>query len=362
MCAEVMIKQDIGVALRYDTNAYIRPENESQVSDFILSITPSVKASTEVGGVSLAAFYSPSAAVYFNSTGLSNISHNFNLQMGANLSEKTMLSVSDLFTYSNDPISASLLGIQSRRETTWSNDVSIGLSHLFTQRITGSIGASNHYLESDDPKSTKSSMNSMSLSGGFQATPATSLNASYGATLFSFQTNEGRNDIIVHSAQVGITHSFPYELDFNISGGTSYVPEIDNHREWTASTWVEKTFQDSTFHFGYARSITNTSGLTDQLSVNERYSGAITYATTTTTDVSLSGSYVKNRTIPDSLLVDISSYDIGITEYWRPYTWMSLGVGYSHFQQISSSVLGEDFKSDHFFVNFTATTYEGKYK
>ncbi len=360
MCADVMIKQAIGAALRYDTNAYIRPENQSQISDLILFITPSVEVSTETGRVSLAAFYSPSGSVYFNNTELNNVSHHLNLHMSANLSEKSTLDVNDIFTYSKDPISTTLLGIQMRRETIWSNELSLGLTHAFTQRTSGSIGLSTHYLESDDPATTKSKTDSISLSGRFQATPATSLSASYSSTFFSFKSNEGRNNIVVHSAQLGLTHSFPYKLDFNISGGTSYAPEINNHREWIASTWIEKAFQNSSLHIEYSRRITNTSGLTDQLNINERYSAVMSYSTTKTTSLILNGSYVKNRTLPDSLLVNITSYDVGITEQWRPYPWMSVGLGYSHFQQISTAEIGEDFKSDHFFINLTATTYERK--
>jgi len=356
---EVIFKQSIVTELRYDTNAFIRPEGQAQTGDTVVLIMPQFNLSTERHGLTLTGLYSPTGSIYFNNPGLNSISHYASAGMDMELSSKWSFSASDVFTYSKEALDTSRIGIQTSRATVWSNAVSLGTSYALTEKASASLGVTDSIFRSDDPASIRSRTDSASLGLGYSATVNTTLNASYGFSIFHFDTPTTSNDIQTQMASVGLSHKFPYSIDVSLSGGANYTPSFSKKYDWIASAAVTKTFQQSTVSLEYLRGVTNTSGLTDQLNINERYSAVIAYAITPATSVTVFGEYYQSKSKPVEI-VSVKSYSTGLRGQWRPYSWMSFDAGYSHFEQVSDGAIGEDFKRDHFFLSMTVTTYEGK--
>lgn len=359
MCADVMFKQAITSELRYDTNAFVRPEGQHQTGDMVLLITPQFNLSTERRGITLTGYYSPSGSIYFNNSELNSISHYASVGMNTQLTQKWSLNASDVFTYSKETLDTSLIGIQTSRANVWSNTANIGTAYSLTDKASVSLSFSDNIFRSDDPSAIRSRTDSASLGLGYNATANTSLNASYGHSNFYFDTPQGTNNIETHSGSAGITHRFPYSLDVSLSGGANYTPSFSKKYDWIASATVKKSFQYSSASLEYSRGITNTSGLTDQLNIHDRYSAVVDYSITRSTDLIIFGDYSQSRSKPVDL-VRIKSYSAGIRGKWQMYSWMSMEAGYSHFKQVSDGLIGDDFKRDHFFVSMTITTYEGK--
>lgn len=357
--AEVILKQSIVTELRYDTNAFVRPEGQTQTGDTVILIMPQFNLSSERHSITLTGLYSPTGSIYFNNPGLNSISHYASAGMDMELSSKWSFSASDVFTYSKETLDTSLIGIQTSRATVWSNAVSVGTAYALTEKTTASLGATDSIFRSNDPASIRSRTDSASLGLGYSATVNTSLNATYGFSNFHFNTPTTSNDIQTQSASVGLSHKFPDSLDVSLSGGANYTPSFSKKYDWIASAAATKTFQQSTVSIEYLRGITNTSGLTDQLNINERYSAVVAYTITPATSVTAFGEYYQSQSKPIDVL-RVKSYSAGLRGQWRPYSWMSIDAGYSHFKQVSDGIIGEDFKRDHFFVSLAITTYEGK--
>ena len=353
---DLTLTESISGGFRYDNNVRVQPEGQVSDEDFVTVISPQLQLASEHERIQLTGAYALSASFYFANPDLNNLAHSVNAGINMTLSPSTSLSFNDRIGYSRDSLEATLTGIQRERTSTLSNAFSVGFAHAFTARTSGSISLSDTmYRYESAAATTTTRTDSASVGIGFTATQRTSLFASYGFTNINYDTSTGVNNFLIHSLQAGFGYQISPSIQLNLSGGTVYTPTIATSRtDWIASGAITKSFERSSLNFGYVRNMTDTSGLVSELNIHDTYTLGVGHKLTDKVDIALEGNYSTNRTTPSSTL-DLESYSAGISGSWRPYSWMTVSLGYNHFEQVSHGIIGSDFKRDNIFLNFTAT-------
>lgn len=356
MGAGITLTESVSAGFRYDNNARIQPEGEMVDEDYILVVSPQLEILKEWERTSLTGAYRLSASYYFMNPDLNNLSHTASVGMNTALSQATDLSVNDRFSYTKESLEATITGIERGRASTTSNAVTIGLVHAFTPGTSGSVSLSDTIYRYEGATVNTTRTNTASVGLGYTSTERTSLSMSYGLTNIRYDSSAGVNNFTIHSLQAGFGYQVSPSIRLSLSGGAVYTPSIDTSRtDWIATGTATKTFERTSVTFGYTRGMTDTSGLVNQLNIHETYSLSAGHKLTETVDIAVSGNYSQNHTTPEST-IDLTSYDAGVSGSWRPYSWMTVSAGYTHFEQVSHGTIGSDFRRDNIFMNVTATT------
>lgn len=346
------VRPSLTIVESYDSNPYNR--NESVKSDFVTKIIPRIGFQMERIGFDMSAFYKFDSRFYTRNPELNDTSHKANIGMNMEVSKNSSLGFGDTFTFTQESREAVETGIQTQRTDIIYNTVFINAGYTFTPRSSINARLSDSIIEFKDQALIDTRTDSAALTARYKLTPERSLNTTYTYTNFSFDTNA---NIETHSLQLGLADRISPALSFNISSGVVYTPEIDDRYDWTARAGIEKTFQSSSISLGYTHGVTNTSGLSDKINVNDRAYLGWSFFLSRSFNVTVSGSYYKNRSEPETS-VDTSSYTAGVDAVWQAYKWMRVGTGYSHFQQWARDSLGEDIKSDQVSVNISIVPTE----
>jgi hypothetical protein len=349
------VRPSLTIDESYDSNPYFRSENVK--SDFVTRITPRIGFQMEKIGFDMSAFYRFDSRFYTRNPELNNTSHRANIGMDMEVSKNLSLGFGDTFTYTQESREAIETGIQTQRTDIMYNNMFINAGYTFTPRSSINARLSDSIIEFESQALIDTRTDSAALTARYKLTPERSLNTTYTYTNFSFDTNA---DIDTHSLQLELADRISPALSFNISSGVVYTPEIDNRYDWTARAGVVKTFQSSSINLGYTREVTNTSGLADEISINNRAYLGWNFLLGRSFNVTVSGSYYKNRSEPETR-VDTSSYNAGINAVWQVYNWMRVGAGYSHFQQLARDSLGEDITRDQVSVNISIAPTEWRF-
>jgi len=345
----------LSAGIRYDNNVRILPEGRQLDEDLVMVISPQIELVNDRDWVRLRGAYSPSASFYFKNSDLNNLAHSASVGMDMNLSQSTDFSLNDRFGYTKDSLEAALTGIQRERASTTSNALTLGLGHAFTPSTSGSVSLSDTIYRHKGATISTTRTNSASVGVGHSVTERTSLSMSGGFSNIRYDSSTGVDNFTILSLQTGFGYRFSPSAQLTLSAGSVYTPTLDTSRtDWIASATASKDFERTSFSLGYTRNMSDTTGLVSQLNVHETYSLNASRKITDTIDLSLSGSYSMNRTTPLST-VDLTSYGAGLSASWRPYSWLSVNTGYSHFEQVSRGIIGNDFKRDNIFMNFTVT-------
>jgi len=354
--ADVVIKPSIIISEKYDSNIFFRSRDQGVVSDFLTSAGPQIEIGNEQKGFRLAALYRFNSTYYAKHQEF-HLSHNATLTMDKEMSKALLLTVGDSFFYTQDSLEATTTGIQIRRTDITSNTIFINTVYKLTNITSMGVRLSDSILEFEDPTLVDTRTDSAALSGIFMMTANTSATTTYTFTNYSFDRPGSMENVESHSLALGLSHHSSPTLIINLSGGAVYTPSINDSYDWIASAELTKSFQVSSITAGYSRTTSDTSGLTDQLNINETYSLQWNYTLTSSSNISLFGNYIKNYTEPVAT-VDIISYNAGISGNWRPYSWMTLGLGYIYFQQQAGGSAGADIEREQVFVNISITPVE----
>ncbi|MBI5343768.1 MAG: hypothetical protein HZB83_00250, partial [Deltaproteobacteria bacterium] len=294
---------------------------------------------------------------YLRFTELDSISHYASAGMKAELSEKTKLEAKEVFTYTKESLEAAETGIQTGRGGILSNTVSLMVEQATGQKTSFAVNLSDNVMRFDSPSAIDSRTSVAGIKGTYKMRETLSLNANYAFTAFLFDQSD--SDFETHSLQAGFTHQPSPGINIDVSGGAVYTQKRET-RDWIGEARLRKAAERSSFDIGYSRRSSNTSGLTDTGSINERYTLRWAYMLTELSDLALSGNYSTNKTRPVAV-VDQSSYGAEIAWTWRAYKWLALSAGASHFQQRSDGAVGFDVSRYNVFVNIAATTYEQRF-
>lgn len=353
----LVINPSLRIEERYDSNAN-QASSDSEEGDFVTSIVPQIEIINEYRELKITGNYSLTSSSFYYDSDRNNSTNYYGLGVTWNrgLTGRTSLSLSDLITNidSTRPnYEETDIGIKRRSFGFASNTASVALSHMLSQRNTVSVRASDRLLKYYDSSSIDTRTDSAGIYFSREFTSLGSANASYTFTNFRFDRSE-RGDTQTHSFALGVSKQFPSDLIINLSGGAVYSGEIGDKYDWITQSSLSKKFESSSIGLAYSRGVTTSSGLTDEININDR--GTLTWSRplTRTMNMSLSGAYSQNHSEPSSSLQS-KSYDASIGADWRPESWISVGVGFSHSQQWIDGASATSLSRDQVFVSVTAS-------
>lgn len=353
----LVIKPSLRVEESYDNNAYgLSSGNEEGA--LVTTVAPQIEFINEYKELRISGNYSLASRYNYYNSDRNYMTHNSGLGITWNrgMTRNTSLSLSDFASTSystTDSFQVTDIGIQIRRSGVFSNTATVTLSHMMSQLNSVSVTASDSFLKYDDSSSIDTRTDSASINFTRQFMSLMSANASYTYTNFHFERSM-RDDTQTHSFQLGVSKQFPLYLILNLSGGAVYSGEISDKYDWTSQVSLSKRFEMSSIGLAYSRGVTTSSGLTDEININDR--GTLTWSRpfTRTMNMVLSGAYSQNHTEPTSALQS-TSYDTSISADWRPEPWISIGVSYSHFQQWFDGPSGSGFMKNQVLMSVTAS-------
>lgn len=351
VASTVTVKPSIKVEESYDSNANYG-NSEDQKGDFVTSITPTIDFSNDRKRLALNGNYSLSSRYYSHEPELGYTGHNGNIGIRLDLSQKSSMSLSDSVSYSKDTRETDGTGIQTSRTGILSNNATIALSHRLTGLTSLTLRGSDSFSKFDDSDFIDSRTNSGGIDLSRQLTSSRSVNASYTYTNFNFENRVG-GDLHTQSLQIGLTEQFSTDLSLTFSSGVVYSGEIGDNYDWTAQAGLSKRFHMSSVTASYSRGVTTSSGLTDEINISDRGTMRYSQTLTRTVNIALSGGYSENHTEPAASL-SVKSYDAAIRADWRPVSWISLGGGYSRFQQWVEGPQGTELSRDMVSISVTA--------
>lgn len=361
--AGTTLRQTIMAELRYDSNASIAAEGQPGGDDFAFVLTPGFEAVNQRGKLTLTGLYRPTNYFYFQNQDLNTLSHSGMVEAGYELSSRTTAMVQERVTYTKESLETTLTGIQNERGYIFTNTVNLSMSHQLTQKAAVALAASDYKLDFSDPAAMDSRNDSGDVSLTYQATPETQISGSYNFSYASFEQNDVTSSQKTHSLSAGFNTRFRDTLLLLMNAGAVYAMapgEDGGFFDWVARAEVRKTIRRFEANASYTRRTTTSSGVTDQLTLNESYSAGLRRDLTRNVSLSVSGNFTKNHSKPDARL-DTKSYTAGASASWRLYEWLSLSTGYSFFKQEADGPLGEDIEREHVFMNLNMTTFEKRF-
>ncbi|MBI5588777.1 MAG: hypothetical protein HY889_10505 [Deltaproteobacteria bacterium] len=357
--AEVVVKPAVTAGIRYDSNATISAANEQKKDDFIVTLSPQFDIINDRQKIVFDFMYRVTGLYYLKDPQLNTINHFVTADMKAEYSQTTKFDISDSFSYLRQSLLASQTNIQTSRYNIMANTATLRMEHEFTPKTSMTANISDNVLKYEDPAAYDTRTDSAGVAEVYKITPATSTDAGYTFTNYSFEPSGSTKGIQTHTLRLGLTEQFSPTLTFNIFGSAVYQSGAGNSRDWESGASVTKAFMRSTLSGGYARTVATTSGLTNTLGINQTYSLSYDYRTSERSDAMIYGAYSKNRTSPAS--VDLESYNAGLRWAYQIREWLAIGAGYDHFDQRSRGSVGTDVRRDQVYVSATVTPYEWRF-
>ncbi len=435
-----------GTTANATTDTSVDTKKTDVKSDFVTYVSPQISINSKGRNANFSLGYVFRSSFYNDSPELNDQQHLANLSLNLTPSRKTSVSITDTFRYtqaltdhiqglgttSQDqppdqaPVDTSDIGIQTKREDVISNTVALSVSRKMGQKVSAGITLSDSILEYENQALIDSRTDSASLLLSYLATRSTSFTLTYAfsnifydlsgtnlnsgvdtapvaaevdnieevATLQEDVNHAKNTNIGTHMAMIGITERLSPSLLFSISGGATYTPNVNdrnNKYDWTARASIAKTMQFSSIALNYSRGILHTSGLTNQINVNETVSLNWNLRMGKKINLSANGSYSRNKSEASSNIpvvsvnettagvepatdtintdstslifsqLDTESYRAGIRANWSPLQWLAIFLGYTHYEQISADSLTRNITREQASIGFTATYGPNRY-
>lgn len=350
----VTIKPSLRLGEWYDSNPFMWGEDQDIKSDFITELSPQISISSITKRVRLNASYRLDSRHYNRYRELDNISHTGNFNSSVGISRKSSLKIGDFFRFTPDSLRATDLGIQIKRIDILSNTVFVSMDRNFSRTFYTSLTLKDSILDFDDAAFIDSRTDSAALSGNYRWKPGTLITVAYTYTNYHFDTQTDGNDIKNHSVTLALAEQLSADASVNISGGIVHTQDVDEKPYWMANAGFAKTYSASSLNLGYSRSVANSSGLIDELNINESVSIRWNYIFSRSFNAKVNGNLSQNRSKPSGSL-NTTSYSAGAGFVWLAYSWITFNAKYSHFQQWTETVLSSNMKKDMVFIGVTAT-------
>ena len=356
----VSIEPSLRLGERYDSNPFLRGEELEIESDFITELSPRISLNRVTKNSRVGGFYLLSSNHYNRYSELDNVSHTANLNGTLTVSKKSSLTIGDSFRFTPDSLMATDLGIQTQRTDILSNTVFVSMNRNFSRAFYTGLTIQDTVLDYDDAAFVDTRTDSASLSGNYMWTPDTLVTLAYTYTKYNFVAADGESDIESHSATLALQKQLSPRVSVNLSGGAVYTPDVDENPDWTASADFAKTYAASSVSLGYSRIVTNASGLSDTININETASLAWDYTAGRSFKTNVMGTLSKNRAKPSGIL-DTTSYSASAGFVWQANSWLAIDARYLHFQQRIEVGGSSSLSRDQVFIGVTATPSEVRF-
>jgi hypothetical protein len=272
----------------------------------------------------------------------------------------TSLSIGDTFYFTPESLEArdTEAGIQTRRTETISNTAFLTLKHKLTERTFVGVTIQDRFFDYSGSEFIDTRTDSGSLTAGYELTPQRSTGITYTYTNFFFDTLDDGEHTETHSVSLGLNEKISPTLSYNISGGVVYTPADtrgDSHVDVLARADLSKKFEKSSLKLIYTRRVDTSSGLSKEVTLRDNVSINLRFMLTELSNIGLTGGYAMNRSRPSGI-IDTESYAASIYGNWRLYTWMTVGVRYSRYEQFSDDATHDELTRNRVFLSITATT------
>ncbi|MFQ5330297.1 MAG: hypothetical protein ACE5D4_09970 [Thermodesulfobacteriota bacterium] len=343
----------------YDSNFFSMGSAGNPDDTFVTTTTPALRLSYTRKHFSFDIYYGHHFRYLSRTSDTTDDGENRStLALEVPLSENTAVSVNDIFSFVDDSGAATgndaVTGIQTERTERISNTFSIVANHAFTPQTTATLSLSDASEILLNSTLIDSRTDSAALAINHQLSDRTSVDMTYGYSLFTFDDGGSETDTESHSFHVGLSEQVSPTFSMNLSGGASYTLDVNDSYDVTGQAGLAKTFQRSSFSLSYSRALTHSSGLIAEVSLSDSVSARWSYTATNTVELGIYGTYSKEES-ESTGSVDTDSYTAGLDGTWRPYSWLTLSAGYSHLQQWSAGTIGLDLSRDQATVTATVT-------
>jgi hypothetical protein len=322
--------------------------------DFITEISPKIRLVIDKRGYTLDAFYRMDSIFYHDEPANNYLAHSAGLRIDAELAKGTTLAVNETFRATKDSLSAMEEGIQTSRSDILYNTVSLDIVHRLGPAASLRLGAANRISGFEDPALNDTRTDTASIGANYNLNEKRSTSLTYTFSNYSFDTAWGVTHTETHSLRVGLDEQLSPTLSFRLSGGVVYTPGLKDDLDWTASADLAKTLKNTTASLVYRRSVSNSSGLSGEISFNDRVEAGLSHEFSHSISTAITGALTKSRSKP-SRAVDLDSYSAGLSVSWQPYPWMTAGLGYTKFNQSSAGSGASDLDRDRTYITLTLT-------
>ncbi len=351
--SEVVISPSVTAREIYDTNPLLRG-SDSMDEDFITEISPGITLVIDKRGYTLDAFYRMDSISYHDEPANNYLAHSAGLGIDAELARGTTLAVNETFRATKDSLSAMEEGIQTSRSDILYNTVSLDIVHRLGPAASLRLGAANSISGFEDPALNDTRTDTASIGANYNLNEKRSTSLTYTFSNYSFGAGEGVNHTKTHGLSAGLDEEISPTLSFGLSLGVVYTPDLSDDLDWTAEANLTKTLKNTTASLVYRRSVSNSSGLSDEIRFNDRVEVGLSHEFSHSISTAISGALTKSRSKPSGA-VDLDSYSAGLSVSWQPYPWMTAGLGYTKFRQFSEGLGASDLERDRAYLNFTLT-------
>lgn len=347
-----VVKTSVTGEFRYDSSA--DPGSIDSGEDYISVLAPELELINEWRNARLDVLYRLTGSYYLKDSARNYLSHQAGAGADIQLSENTTLQASYNFRFTEESREATLTNIQTSRAGIHSHLATFNATHVLTPNTSISFSVSENLLEFEDPELVDTRTDTGAVTVNYRISDNTTISPAYSFTNMVFDTNRS---IQSHNASAGMSYRYSPTIDLNASVGLIYYGTGDGGTDLQSGAGFVKTFPKGALSASYARSTSNSSGLTDQLNINDTLSAGLSHALTHRLSLGLSTSYSINRTRQEGT-VDIHSYQAGVSANWQAKSWLAVGAGYSYFKQDSRGTSGIDAERNVLSVNFVLQPYE----
>lgn len=335
---------------RYDSNTDTGSTGSGE--DYVSVLAPQIEFISEGPKTRLNALYRLTGSYYLSNDHLNHLSHEAEAGANTQLSASTRLQAAYHFRYTEESREATTMNIQTSRTGIYSHTATLGATHVFTSKISAALNASESLLEFDDPALVDTRTDAAGLTASYILSERTTLGSTYSFTNMAFDTG---TDVQTHAVDASVDHRYSPTLELNASAGVVFSESGD--ADWQAAAGIVKTLPKGSFSASYARGVTNSSGLTDQININDFFSAVLSHSISERLSLGLSASYSINKSSPERT-VDLRSYQAGVSASWRARNWLTLGAAYSYYNQDSQNSLALDSERNTVSLTFVIEPYE----
>lgn len=337
---------------RFESNSGAAAVGSGGGDDSILKASPRLDLEKKGMNAAFNAGYGFTGNYYLNGRDRDWTAHKGTAGLDMKVSPLTELHAGYDFTYTREPREVTLTGIEAfRTAAVRSHNGHVRGSYTISSRLAGSLSLSGNALEFEDPSAVDSRTYSAGAAGEFRWTERTSITPAYGFTEISYDS-AASTGIRTHSLTAGFSTRHSESLTYGISAGMTYSTGLGDHLDWTAAAVVSKSLRRGSVSASYSRSVSNSSGLSDELNINDTVSAVLTRHLSESASMSVRVAYAMNNSEPAGR-VDLQSYsaDVGIS--WKPLPWAAVGAGVSHFNQLSDGIAGAEMERNSLYLNLT---------
>lgn len=384
-------KLSVTVGGEYMSQPYPDTEEKKYDGDFITTVAPKLDLSHRGKRYAMSAFYRFFYKSYNTQSELDSDNHKVGLDYKYQFSRSSVFTLKEKLIYTQDSRDITdfddtgqsdeqvtehvteeepspSFALQTLRSDIINNALSASLKHKFTDAVSGNLSWNNNMAEYDDNSLIDTRGDTVSAEGSFKLSSRTETSVKYSYSSMFFDAEEAGVTIESHQLSLSIKQAFSESFSGLLSAGAYYSPgitstpslltdssEVDESTEtvedevadengdgdssdssWIGKLFVTKKFRDSTLKIGYSRGVTDSSGLTSELNVSESVFMRWSSRLGKRFNLSIHGNYSKNQSRPSNE-IDVTSYGGGINGSWKALSWMSINLGYSHYQQDSNS-------------------------